>query len=368
MNKIPLIDLLAEYKSIKAEIDMGIQRVINNSSFILGDEVECFEKEYSDFISVDYCIGVSSGTSALMLALIALEIGIGDEVITTPMTFFATAEAISVVGAKPVFIDINAETYNLNPENIEGAITKKTKAILAVHLYGHPSEMDAIKEIAIKHKLYVIEDAAQAHDAEYKEQRVGTIGDVACFSFYPGKNLGAYGDAGAVTTNNEDIYQKILMLRNHGRRPGSKYEHVIVGYGERLDSLQAAILRVKLRHFKEWIEIRRQKASLYNNLIKSNNIALPYCEDYVRHVYQYYVIRTNRRDEVFSELQTKGIGVGIHYPIPLHLQPAYHQLNYKLGDFPITEHVAKEAITLPLYPLMKHSDQLYIIDCLNNLD
>ncbi len=349
---IPLVDLKDQYDSIKEEIDEAIQSVLNTTSFIMGEELEKFEEEFSRYCNVKYAIGVANGSDALILALKACDIGEGDEVITVPHTFIATTEAITIVGGKIVFVDIDPKTYTIDVTKIEEKINEKTKAIIPVHLYGQPADMNPIMGLAKRYNLKVIEDAAQAHGAEYKGKKAGSIGDVGCFSFYPGKNLGAYGDAGMVVTNNEEMAEKIKLLRNHGRIT-KKYEHKIEGYSSRLDNLQAAILRVKLRHLNEWNESRRNNAKKYNELLRNvDKIIIPYEADYAKHVYHLYVIRVNekQRDLLIETLKRNDIAAGIHYPIPLHLQPAYIYLNYKVGDFPFTEKVSKEIISLPIYP------------------
>lgn len=344
---IPLVDLKAQYQSIKDELDSAIQRVIENTSFILGEEVSSFEERFADFCHTKYALGTSSGTSALHLALLACDVGPGHEVITAPHTFTATGEAITHAGAIPVFVDIDLDSYNISPHRIEAAITEHTKAILPIHLYGRPAEMDPIMEIATRHKLVVIEDAAQAHGAEYRGQRVGSIGHAACFSFYPGKNLGAYGDGGAVVTNDEQIAEKVRVLRNHGRR--EKYEHVMVGYGYRLDALQAAILKVKLEHLDGWNHQRRANAGTYRELLEGLNLVLPQNSVHLESVYHLFVIRTRRRDALREHLRSQEIFAGVHYPIPLHLHAAYQHLGYKEGDFPNAEQAAREVVSLPMY-------------------
>ena len=346
---IPFVDLKAQYDSIKNEIDEAIQNVLNNTSFIMGEELKKFEEEFAWFCDVKYAIGVANGSDALILALRACGIGKGDEVITVPHTFISTAEAISNVGGKIVFVDIDPKTYTIDVSKIEEKVNKKTKAIIPVHLYGQPADMDPIMEMAKKYNLKVIEDAAQAHGAEYKGKKVGSISDVACFSFYPGKNLGAYGDAGTITTNNEEIANKLKMLRNHGRLT-AKYEHKIEGYSSRLDNLQAAILRVKLRHLNKWNERRRKNAKKYNELLSNTDgIITPYEADYAKHVYHLYVVRIEERDKLREELKSKGVATGIHYPIPLHLQLAYNYLGYKRGDFPVTEECSQKILSLPMF-------------------
>ncbi len=350
---IPLVDLKAQYQSIKDDLDAAIRRVIENTSFILGEEVSSFEEEFAVFCDAEYTVGTSSGTSALHLALLACGVGPGDEVITTPHTFIATAEPIIHAGATPVLVDIDLDSYNLDPARIEPAITERTKAILPVHLYGRPADMDPILVIAERHNLKVIEDAAQAHGAEYKGQRVGAIGDVGCFSFYPGKNLGAYGDGGIVVTSNREIAERVRILRNHGRQ--AKYEHELVGYGYRLDALQAAILKVKLARLEEWNRQRRQNAEIYRELLDGLNLVLPTEPQTIKSVYHLFVVRTSQRDQLREYLASQGIHVGIHYPLPLHLQPALAHLGYDNGDFPNAEKTAEEVLSLPMYPELSQS-------------
>jgi dTDP-4-amino-4,6-dideoxygalactose transaminase len=350
MMGIPLVDLKAQYASIKADIDAAMARVIGNTSFIMGKEVKDFEAAFADTMQVKHAIGISSGTDAIFLALAVLGVGPGDEVITSPHTFIASAEPIVHLGATPIFVDIDPTTYNLNPALLEAAITPKTKAILPVHLYGQPSDMEPILDIANKHGIPVIEDAAQAHGAEYRGKRIGNWGVMACFSFYPGKNLGAYGDAGAIITNDDALAKKLSMLRNHGRT--GKYEHEFIGYGDRLDALQAAILGAKLPHLEGWNEARRQHADYYNQALAGlNGVTLPGELKNVRHVYHLYVIRmAGSRDNLIEHLKQAGIEAGIHYPIPLHLQPAMAFLGHKAGDFPETEKAASSIVSLPMYP------------------
>lgn len=354
-QSIPLVDLQAQYREISEEVDAAIRRVISATSFILGPEVADFEKAFAAYCGAEHCVGVSSGTAALELALRALGVGAGDEVITTAHTFIATAEAISATGAAPVFVDIDPVTFNLNPDLIEQAITPRTRAVMPVHLYGLPADMTRIKRIAQEHGLWVIEDAAQAHGAMWEGQRPGVLGDVACFSFYPGKNLGAYGDAGAVVTNCSDAAGKVRLLRNHGRR--DKYVHEQVGFGERLDALQAAILGAKLPHLEAWAEARNRLAARYGDLLGDLEIELPRVAPGARHAWHLYVIRTPRRDELLQRLHSQGIGAGVHYPLPLHLQPAYAGLGGREGDLPVTEAVADTCLSLPLYPEMTDEQQ-----------
>lgn len=359
---IPLVDLKAQYRSIQPDIDAAIRRVVENTSFILGKEVQAFEQAFAQYCGADHCIGVSSGTAALHLALRAAGIGPGDEVITSPFTFVATAEAIWMAGARPVFVDIHPRYYCIHPDLIERAITPRTKAIMPVHLYGQPADMDPIMDIARRHQLLVIEDAAQAHGAEYHGRRTGTLGDIAGFSFYPGKNLGAYGDAGAVVTNNAELAERVRMLRDHGRR--SKYEHEILGYGERLDALQAAILAAKLPHLETWTERRRALARRYHQLLVGAPVELPEEMPGTRMVYHIYAIRTSHRDALLQHLNAQGIGAGIHYPIPLHLQPSLRYLGYQPGDFPEAERASQEVLSLPLYPEMTDEQQDMIVEAI----
>ena len=345
---IPLVDLKAQYQTIKTEVDAAIQRVLDDTSFIMGPEVEAFEEEFAAFCGAKHAVGTDSGTAALHLALLVLGTGPGDEVITTTHSFISTAETIALTGARPVFVDIDAHTYNIDPDRIEEAITPRTRAVIPVHIYGQPVEMDAVLDIARRHDLRVIEDAAQAHGAVYRGRPVGTLGDVACFSFYPGKNLGAYGDAGCLVTDDADLAGRARMLRNHGRQ--DKYEHLVNGYGYRLDGIQAAVLRVKLNHLKDWTDRRRQNARIYNELLSDGGIGLPYEPEHVRAVYHLYVIRVRERDALLTHLNGRGIGAGIHYPIPLHLQPVYRQLGYGRGAFPLAEEATDHMLSLPMYP------------------
>jgi len=346
---VPFLDLKQEYQSIKDEVNASVQQVMEDCRFVLGENVNSFEKEFASFCGTDYAMGVANGTDALHLALLACGIGKGDEVITVPNTFIATTEAISQTGAKTVFVDIDSWTYNIDVARIEGAINEKTKAILPVHLYGQPADMDSIMEIARKYNLKVIEDACQAHGAEYKDKKAGSIGNASCFSFYPSKNLGAFGDGGMVITNGNEIAQKIKMLRDHGQM--KKYEHLVEGYNSRLDEIQAAILRVKLKRLDEQNKLRRKNASIYNGLLEDvDEVVTPFEAEYAKHVYHLYVIRTEKRDELQEYLKSKGVGTGLHYPMPLHLQKAYEYLGYKEGDFPVGEECAKQILSLPMFP------------------
>ncbi len=359
--KINFVDLKRQYISIKEEVNSAIQSVIDSTSFILGPEVFNFEKNFAKLCNTKYCIGVGSGTDALTLALKAIRIGKGDEVITPPNSYIATALAISACGAKPVFVDVDPKDYNIDVSKIKEAITDKTKAILPVHLYGQPARMDEILEIAKENDLFVIEDACQAHGAKYKGKKVGSIGDIACFSFYPGKNLGAYGDGGAVTTNNEELAEKIELLRNYGQK--IKYHHIIKGTNSRLDTLQAAILDVKLKYLDKWNEKRRENAKMYTKLLKEiNTIKTPFEHKDSEHVYHLYVIQCNNRDELQKYLQNKGVSTGIHYPIPIHLQDAYKEFNNK--SYRITEDLSKKILSLPMFPELKKEECLFICECI----
>jgi dTDP-4-amino-4,6-dideoxygalactose transaminase len=357
--KIPLCDLKAQYNSIQTEIDDAVKSVIARTSFIQGEDNRLLEKEFAAFSGARFGVATASGTDALHLALLGLGVGPGDEVITVSHTFTATAEAICYCGAKPVFVEIDPKSYNLDPARVEAAITPKTKVIMPVHLYGQPANMDLILEIAARHGIKVLEDAAQAHGAEYRGKRAGSIGAAGCFSFYPGKNLGAYGDAGMIVTNDEALADWCSMMADHGRT--EKYSHSYIGYGKRMDTIQAAILRAKLKHLDEWTEARRQKAATYTRLL-AGVVEPPYQPEWAKSVYHQYVIQVPERDRVFQQMKEAGVGVGIHYPIPLHLQPAYSFLGYAKGDFPETEQVADSVLSLPLFPEITDEQQQYIVE------
>lgn len=348
--KVPYLDLKAQYQSIKPEIDAAIARVLDTCQFILGAEVAAFEIDFASYCGVAECIALNSGTSALHLALLAAGVGPGDEVITVPFTFVASVAAVLYAGARPVLVDIDPRSFNIDPGGIEAAITPRTKAILPVHLYGQPADMDPIMEIARIHKLVVIEDAAQAHGAKYKGRAVGSIGDIACFSFYPGKNLGAYGEGGAVTTSNAEYAHTIRMLRDWGQ--DRKYHHVLQGFNYRMEALQGAILGVKLRYLERWTEARRTIVDKYNQILADSGVGLPTEMPWARHVYHVYTLRTKDRDALQAALQLEGIQTGIHYPVPVHLQPAYADLGYARHAFPQSEKTADEVLSLPLYPEM----------------
>jgi dTDP-4-amino-4,6-dideoxygalactose transaminase len=347
-EKVAFVDLIAQYASIKQEIDHAIQSVIDRAAFIGGPFVADFEREFAAFCGAARAVGASSGTSALHLGLQALGVGPGDEVITVPNTFIATVETIVQTGARPVFVDVDDETLNLDPGKLEQAITGRTKAIVPVHLYGRIADMAAILDIAGRRGLSVLEDAAQAHGAELAGRRAGTFGAAATYSFYPGKILGAFGDAGVVVTNSEDLAARMERLANHGRL--DRYHHAESGYNYRLDGIQAAILSVKLRHLEGWIQKRKEKARLYGRLLSGSDVRTPVETAGQRHVHTYYVIRTRRRQAVQSALAEAGVDAIIHYPVPLHLQPAFEHLDYGRGCFPVAERAAEEILSLPLYP------------------
>lgn len=346
--QVPFLDLKAQYQSIKPEIDAAIARVLESSQFVLGAEVAGFEQEFAAYCGAAECIALNSGTSALHLALLAAGVGPDDDVITVPFTFVASVAAILYAGARPRLVDIEPRSFNMNPAAIEAAITPRTKAIMPVHLYGQPADMDPILEVAKRNNLVVIEDAAQAHGAKYKGRPVGSLGDIACFSFYPTKNLGAYGEGGAVTTNNAEYARGIRMLRDWGQ--DRKYHHVLRGFNYRMEGLQGAILRVKLRHLDYWTEARRAAASKYNRSLADCGIKLPTEMPWARHVYHVYTLRTEDRDGLQAALQTEGIQTAVHYALPAHLQPAYADLGYSRGVFPQSENAAKEVLSLPMYP------------------
>ena len=360
--KIPLVDLKTQYSSIKNEVKEAIDKILEDMNLFLGENVQRLEDEFAAYSGVKYGIGVGSGTEALHLVLLACDIGEGDEVITTPFTFFATVEAIRYTGAKPVFVDINPQTYCLDINKIKEKITERTKAIVPVHLYGQCAEMDALLDLAKENNLSVIEDSAQAHGAEYKGEKAGSLGEASCFSFYFSKNLGAYGEGGMVLTNNQKIADKIKLLRNHGQ--GTKFEYVLIGYNSRLDEIQAAILRIKLKKLDKWNALRRKHAQFYTELLKDVNVICPQEEEKRKHIFHLYVIRTQKRDELREWLSTKGIATGIHYAIPLHLQRALCDLGYKEGDFPVAEKYAQEVLTLPMYPELKDRQIEYITECI----
>jgi len=358
---IPLVDLKVQYQNIKPEIDKAIAEVINNTKFVNGPQVEEFENDFAHLLGVKHAIGVSNGTDAIYLTLKALNLKPGDEIITTPLTFIATIEPICLLNLKPVFVDIDEKTFAIDPEKIEAKITEKTKAIIPVHLHGNPVNITRISAIAKKHNLFLIEDAAQAQGATFKDQRIGSFGDASCFSFFPGKNLGAYGDAGAVVTSSDELAEKIKSLRNHGRE--KKYTHNQIGTNSRLDTIQAAILNVKLKHLDKWNKQRREVAKKYREKLSNNkNIILPQETENAKSIYHQFVIRVPNRDQILKKLKEQGIGAGIHYPVPLHLQPALKFLNYKEGDLEITEKVCSDILSLPMFPELSDGQIEYITD------
>ena len=350
---VPFLDLKAQYESIKNEVLAAISETLSSTQFVLGKEVTAFEEEFAAYSGGQFGIGVNSGTSALHLALLAAGVKPADEVITVSCTFVATVAAIDYAGARPVFVDVDPRTHNMDPAQVEAAITERTKVIMPVHLHGQSADLDPILEIARRHRLRVIEDAAQAHAAEYKGRRVGSIGDLGCFSFYPGKNLGAYGEGGIVVTNNENFAQTIRMLRDWGQE--RKYHHVFKGFNYRMEGVQGAILRVKLRYLDAWTEARRRHAALYDELLNGAAVQRPIEMPYAKHVYHVYAIRNPKRDFLQEALQAQGIQTGIHYPIPVHLQKAYAEFGYRKGDLPITEQASDEMLSLPMFAELQDS-------------
>ena len=345
---IPFVDLPAQFRALKPEIDAAVAKVFENAQFILGPAVAAFERDFAGFCHTSDAIGVNSGTSALHLSLLAAGVGPGDEVITVPFTFVATVAAIEYAGATPVLVDVEPEFLTMDPAKLEAAITPRTKAIIPVHLFGQPADMDPIMAIARKHKLVVIEDACQAHGSEYKGKRCGSIGQIGCFSFYPGKNLGAYGEGGAVVTSDPEMATKIRLLRAWGEE--TRYEHKYRGFNYRMDGVQGAILGVKLRHLEAWTEARRRNAAEYRRRLADTSATLPRERSDVRHVYHLYVVRLQQRDVWRDRLNEAGVQTGVHYPIPVHLQPAYRDLGYSAGDFPVCEQASGEVLSLPMFP------------------
>ena len=366
--KVPFLDLKAQYQRIKDEVNPAIQDILDNTAFILGKSVLEFEKEFAKAHNVKNCIGTSSGTDANHLALWALDIKPGDEIIIPANTFIATAWGATLCNAKPVFVDCHPVSYNIDPDKIESAITPKTKAIVAVHLYGQPADMSALQKIANEKNIFLVEDAAQAHLAEYKGNRVGGLSEVASFSFYPGKNLGAYGEAGAVVTNNDELSKKIIKLREHGQ--SEKYHHDSFGHNYRMEGIQGAVLGVKLKYLARWTDERRKVAAKYNELLgKIEHLSVPEELPGLKHVYHLYVIRVNgksleKREETRNKLQSflsdNGIASGLHYPIPLHLQKCFNHLGYKKGDFPVSEDLAQSGLSLPMFAELKDEQIEYV--------
>lgn len=366
MKKIPIFELTRQYREIEKDINTAINDVLNSGWFVLGKQVETFEREYAVYSQCKYGVAVGNGTEALQLAMIALGIKPEDEVITVPNTAVFTVSAISAVGAKPVFIDINPISYTMDPERIEHAVTDRTRAIIPVHLFGQCCDMDAINTIAGKYGLKVIEDACQAHNAEYKGKKAGSMGDAGCFSFYPSKNLGAYGDGGIVVTDNEEVADCLKMLRHGGQK--ERYYHQIIGFNSRLDEIQAAILNVKMKYLDRWTRSRRNNAELYNEFIKNESIVKPVESEYNKHVYHLYVIQSEKRDRLKKYLLENNIETQIHYPIPIHLQSAYSNLNIQSGSCPIAEESSGKILSLPMFPELTQKEIRIISDAVNNFE
>jgi dTDP-4-amino-4,6-dideoxygalactose transaminase len=348
IEPVPYLDLLAQMRPLRKEVEAAFARTLDNCSFCLGPDVAQFEQNFARFCGAEHCVAMNSGTSALHVAMILLDVGPGDEVITTPCTFVATSWAISYVGARPVYVDADNATFNLDPKLVERAITPKTKLILPVHLYGHPAHMDPLLAISRKHKLPLLEDACQAHGAKYKSKVVGTFGEMSCFSFYPGKNLGAYGEGGALVTNNAKFASRARALREHGST--QRYYHDEVGFNYRMEGIQGAVLGIKLKHLEACTRERRRVALRYHALLEDTPLQLPREADSVESAYHLYVVRHPERDALKKHLEANKVGCALHYPVPLHLQKCYADLGYKAGDFPVAEKAARECLSLPIYP------------------
>jgi dTDP-4-amino-4,6-dideoxygalactose transaminase len=364
-TSVPMLDLRAQAEGIGDELDRALLEVARSSTYVLGPKVARFEKEFAAFVGTRHCIGVNSGTSALHLALICAGVGSGDEVITVPMTFIATSWAISYTGAKPVYVDIDPVTYTLAPEQVERRITPRTKAILPVHLYGQPADLEPLLELGRRHGIAVIEDAAQAHGASYRGHSAGALGRMGCFSFYPGKNLGAYGEAGAIVTDDDALAHRLRALRDHAQE--QRYHHSELGFNYRMDALQGAVLGVKLKYLSQWTEARRQLAARYQDLLAESPLQLPTEAPQRRHVWHLFVVLHPQRDLLRRELEARGIQTGLHYPIPLHLQKAYQHLGHRPGDFPVAERVGRECLTLPLFPEMSTEQQDLVVESLRHI-
>ncbi len=363
---VPFVDFSEQYHAIKDKIDTGLKKVFEDGSFILGPQEKAFEEDFARYCDASYAVGVNSGTDALYLAMLALEIGPGDEVIVPTFTFIATALCVSYTGAKPVFVDSEEQTYNIDPARFEAAITKKTKAVIPVHIYGQPANIKEINAIAKKHNIAVVEDACQAHGATYNGKKAGALGTIACFSFYPTKSLGAFGDGGMVVTGNKSLYEKTLMLRDYGRV--GRYDHKIKGHNSRLDTVQAVVLSAKLPLLDQWNKMRNDVAAHYGKLLKNaDGIVTPTIQKDRTHVFQTYAVRVPSRDKICEAMKARGIGVLIHYPISLHMQEAYADLGYKKGDFPVAERIAKEILSLPMFPHMKKEQIEYVCENLKGL-
>jgi dTDP-4-amino-4,6-dideoxygalactose transaminase len=362
---IPLVDLGAQYQPLREDILQRIGEILDGMRLFLGPNVQAFEAEFAAYQEVNHAVGVSDGTTALQLALMANGVGNGDEVITASHTFIATVEAIVLVGAVPVFVDVDPDTYTMDVGQIEGRITSRTRAVIPVHLYGQPANMSPIMEIAERYDLTVVEDACQSHGARYGGRRTGGLGHIAAFSFYFSKNLGAYGEAGMVTTKDEELARKVRMLRDHGSP--RRYYHEMIGMNARLDEIQAAVLRAKLPHLESWNEQRRANATDYTQLLSDiEEVIAPETADYAEHVYHLYVVRVPRRDQLKAHLQQRGVGVGIHYPVPCHLQPAFQSLGYERGELPVTEQVADEILSLPMYPELTADQRIEVVDAIRD--
>ncbi|MBI3617552.1 MAG: DegT/DnrJ/EryC1/StrS family aminotransferase [Candidatus Omnitrophica bacterium] len=363
---VPFVDFREQYHAIKDKVDVGLKKVFEDGSFILGPQEKAFEEDFARYCGTQYAVGVNSGTDALYLAMLALDIGPGDEVIVPTFTFIATALCVSYTGAKPVFVDIEDQTCNIDPARFEAAVTRKTKAVIPVHIYGQPADMKEINAIATKHKIAVVEDACQAHGAMYNGKKTGALGDIACFSFYPTKSLGAFGDGGMVVTGNKSLYEKTLMLRDYGR--AGRYDHKIKGHNSRLDTVQAVVLAAKLPLLDQWNKMRNDVAAHYGKLLKgAEGVVTPAIQKDRTHVFQTYAVRVPGRDKISDAMKTKGISVLIHYPVPLHLQEAYADLGHKMGDFPVSERIAKEILSLPMFPHMKKDQVEYVCTTLKEL-
>jgi len=362
---VPLVDLRAQYQAIASEVDEAMRRVVERGDFILGRDVEAFEAEFATYCETPHAVGLDSGLSALELGLRALGVGPGDEVLTPANSFIASSSAISFTGATPVWIDADPVTYNIDCDAVQAAITRRTKAIMVVHLYGQPADMDAINAIAREHGLKVIEDACQAHGARWAGRRVGSLGDFAAFSFYPGKNLGAYGDGGMLTTHDPDLAEQVRVMRNYGQR--RKYEHVTMAWNHRLDTLQAAVLRVKLRLLDDWNDARRRHAAVYNKLLEGIGVVLPQTGPCAEHVYHLYVIQAPKRDRLLELLRARGILAGVHYPVPIHLQEAYRTRGLGPGSFPVTDMVASRVLSLPMYPELVREQVERVTDAISEI-
>ena len=357
-TKIQFVDLLRQYHDLKPEIDAAILRAVGRGDFVLGEDMREFEKEFAAFNEVPFCVGVADGTDALHLALLALGVGPGDEVIVPTHTFIASVLAISNTGARPVLVDCDPDYYTVDVKAVERALTSRTKAIMPVHLYGQPADMDPLLQIASDRKLFIVEDTAQGHGATYKGRICGTMGDIGCFSFYPGKNLGAYGDGGAVITRSADLAEKVTLLRNYGQKV--KYVHTMKGFNSRLDTVQAAILRVKLKHLAKWNDQRRAAAARYGELLAGTKVGLPKVAPYSNPIWHLYVIQTDDRAGLQRALDAANVSHGIHYPIPVHLQDAYRDLGYKEGSFPVTEALAPRILSLPIFPELSDGETAHV--------